>query len=104
MPVANVALNQALLLAAVWYTRGLLGLLERRKEITRLGSRESMLNGEGREFGVGGSRWQQADGQIMFILVLSLAAAEVAVGLALALPFYHRFLSLGSDSACEFSG
>lgn len=104
MPVANVDLNQALLLAAVLFTLGLLGLLVRRNVIMMLVSLEIMLNAAGLAFVVAGSRWQQADGQIMFILILSLAAAEVAVGLALALQFYHRFHTLDADAASELRG
>ena len=40
-----------------------------------------MLNAAGLAFIVAGSRWGEADGQIMFILILTLAAAEVSVGL-----------------------
>jgi NADH-quinone oxidoreductase subunit K len=34
----------------------------------------------------------------MFIFILAMAAAEVAVGLALILQIYHKFKSLDADS------
>jgi NADH-quinone oxidoreductase subunit K len=60
-------------------------------------SLEVMLNAAGLAFVVAGSRWQQADGQVMFLFILTMAAAEVAVGLALVLQIYHRFKSLDVD-------
>jgi len=53
---------------------------------------------------VGGARWGQADGQIMFILVLTLAAAEASVGLALLIQLYRRFRTLDIDAASTMKG
>ena len=50
---------------------------------------EIMLNAAGLAFVVAGSRWIQPDGQVMFIFILSMAAAEVSVGLALILQMFH---------------
>jgi NADH-quinone oxidoreductase subunit K len=47
------------------------------------------------------TRWGQADGQIMFILILTLAAAEVSVGLALILQLYQRLSTVDADKADE---
>ncbi|HUJ73841.1 MAG TPA: NADH-quinone oxidoreductase subunit K, partial [bacterium] len=49
-------------------------------------------------FVVAGSRWAQADGQVMFIFLLSMAAAEVAVGLALLLLHFGRARTLDADA------
>jgi NADH-quinone oxidoreductase subunit K len=51
-----------------------------------------------------GSRWGQADGQIMFLFILSMAAAEVSVGLALVLQLYHRQKTLDTDAAARMRG
>ena len=48
--------------------------------------------------------WAQPDGQIMFILILTLAAAEACIGLAIVLQFYHRFHHLDVDAASEMRG
>jgi NADH-quinone oxidoreductase subunit K len=53
---------------------------------------------------VAGSRWGQPDGQIMFIFILTMAAAEVSVGLALVLQLYHRLKLLDADAANEMRG
>jgi len=63
-----------------------------------------MLNAAGLAFVVAGSRWQQADAQVMFVFILAMAAAEVAVGLALVVQIYHRFKSLDVDAISEMRG
>ncbi len=67
-------------------------------------SLEVMLNAAGLAFVAAGGRWAQADGQVMFLFVLSVAAAEVAVGLALVLRLYKRTLSLDADAASRLRG
>ena len=47
-----------------------------------------MLNASGLAFSSPESRWGQPDGQVMFLFILAMAAAEVSVGLALVLQFY----------------
>ena len=44
------------------------------------------------------------DGQVMFILVISLAAAEASIGLAILLQLYRRFHTLDIDAASEMRG
>jgi NADH-quinone oxidoreductase subunit K len=51
-----------------------------------------------------GARWQQPDGQIMFAFILTMAAAEVSVGLALVLQLYHWFRTLDTDAASSMRG
>ena len=86
------------------FSLGLIGLLVRRDLIFVLMSLEVMLNAAGLAFVVAGSRWQQADGQIVFLFILAMAAAEVSVGLALVLQVYHRFKSLDVDALNEMRG
>ena len=67
-------------------------------------SLEVMLNAAGLAFVVAGSRWHQADGQVVFLFILAMAAAEVAVGLALVVQIYRRFQSLDVDELDEMRG
>jgi NADH-quinone oxidoreductase subunit K len=97
-------MHQGLLLAGILFALGLTGLLVRRNVIFILMSLEIMLNAAGLAFVVAGSRWGQADGQIVFLFILTMAAAEVSVGLALVLQIYHRFKSLDSDAVSEMRG
>jgi len=93
-----------LLLAAILFALGLIGLLVRRNLIFILMSIEVMLNAAGLAFVVAGSRWAQPDGQVMFIFILATAAAEVSVGLALLLQLYHRYKTLDADAASLMRG
>ncbi len=86
------------------FSLGLTGLIVRRNLIFVLMSLEVMLNASGLAFVVAGSRWGQADGQVMFIFILAVAAAEVAVGLALVLQVYYRFRSLDVDALSWMKG
>ena len=95
--MTQVPMQHALALAAVLFSLGLAGLLVRRNLIMMLMSVEIMLNAAGLAFIAAGSRWGQADGQIMFLLILTLAAAEIGVGLGLVLLVYRRFQTLDSD-------
>ncbi len=97
-------LDQGLLLAAVLFALGILGVLLRRNIIFVLLSIEVMLNAAGLAFVVAGARWGQPDGQVMFLFILSMAAAEVAVGLALVMQIYHRWKTLDLDAASGMRG
>jgi NADH-quinone oxidoreductase subunit K len=67
-------------------------------------SLEVMLNAAGLAFVVAGARWHQPDGQVMFLFILAMAAAEVSVGLAMVLEVYRRFKSLDVDELSEMRG
>lgn len=97
-------LQYGLLLAAVLFALGLVGVLMRRNIVFMLMAIEIMLNAAGLAFIAAGSRWGAADGQIMFILILALAAAEVSVGLALILQLYHRQGTVDADAASRMRG
>jgi len=93
-----------LTLAAILFALGLTGLLARRNLVFVLMSIEIMLNAAGLAFVVAGSRWAQPDGQVMFLFILAMAAAEVSVGLALLLLLYHHKKVLDVDTASEMKG
>jgi len=97
-------IGNALLLAAILFTLGLAGLLARRNVIFTLMSIEVMLNAAGLGFIAAGARWGQADGQVMFLFILAMAAAEVSVGLALVLRLYHLCKSLDVDASSLLKG
>jgi NADH-quinone oxidoreductase subunit K len=102
--MASVPLNNVLLLAGVLFAIGMAGLLARRNIIFILMSIEVMLNAAGLAFVAAGARWGQADGQVMFIFILAMAAAEVSVGLALLLRFHQRMATLDIDRASALKG
>ena len=102
--MATVPTEYGMVLAALLFCIGLVGLLVRRNVIFMLMSTEIMLNAAGLAFVVAGSRWHQPDGQIMFIVIVTMAGAEVAVGLALIMRFYHLFKTLDADAADTMKG
>ena len=99
--MTQVPMRDGLLLAGILFSLGLVSLLVRRNLIFVLMSLEVMLNAAGLAFVVAGSRWHQADGQVVLLFILATAAAEVSVGLALVVQIYRRFKSLDVD---ELSG
>ncbi len=99
-----VPIEHVLVLAAALFALGLTGVLVRRNVIFLLISLEIMMNACGLAFVAGGARWAEADGQIMYMLILTLAAAEVAVGLGLVLQLERRFDNLDIDAANELHG
>ena len=102
--MASIPLNQALILAAMLFTVGLVGLLVRRNVFFMLMSIEVMLNSAGLAFVVAGARWGQPDVQVMFLFIITMAAAEVSIGLALILRLYQQFKTLDVDAASELQG
>ena len=100
----NVPIEAGLILSGILFVLGLISVLTRRNIIFMLISVEIMLNAAGLAFIVAGARWAQADGQIMFIFILTMAAAEVSVGLALILQVYHQLKTLDSDAANKMRG
>jgi NADH-quinone oxidoreductase subunit K len=100
----TLPMEHGLVLAGILFSLGLVGVLVRRNILFMLMSIEIMMNAAALAFVLAGSRWQQPDGQIMFILVLTLAAAEASIGLALVLQLYRRYQSLDVDAASEMRG
>lgn len=91
-------------MAGALFALGLIGLLARRNIIFILLSIEIMLNAAGLAFIVAGARWEQPDGQVMFMFILAMAAAEVSVGLALVLGLQRLYRTLDADAASEMKG
>lgn len=100
----GVPLEASLLLAGILFVLGLIGVLVRRNLVFILMSIEIMLNAAGLAFVTAGSHWGQADGQVMFMFILAMAAAEVAVGLAMVLQLYHRFKTVDADAPSQMRG
>ena len=99
-----IPVDHALIVAAILFVLGTAGLLLRRNIVFILMSLEIILNACGLAFIVAGARWEQADGQVFFIMILTLAAAEVAVALALMLQVFRRFRTLDMDQVRRMWG
>src|SRR5690606_38811287 len=81
----SITVHTVLIVSAVLFVLGLIGVLTRKNVIFMLISVEIMLNAAGLAFVAAGAKWQQPDGQVMFLFILAMAAAEVSIGLALVL-------------------
>ena len=102
--MAEIPLAHGLTLATILFALGLAGLLIRRNLMFVLMALEVMLNAAGVAFVVAGTRWGAADDQVMFIFILTMAAAEVSVGLALLLRFHRDHRLLDGDEAAAMRG
>lgn len=97
-------IREGFALAGILFILGLIGLLVRRNILFILMSIEVMLNAAGLAFVVAGASWRQTDGQVVFLFILAMAAAEVSVGLALVLALYHQYKSLDTDAISRMRG
>jgi NADH-quinone oxidoreductase subunit K len=100
----TIPTEAGMLLAGVLFMLGLISVLVRRNIIFMLISVEIMLNAAGLAFITASAKWSQPDGQVMFVFILTMAAAEVSVGLALILQIYHQVKTLDSDAVNKMRG
>ena len=100
----QIPLEHVLGLASLLFATGMLGLMVRRNIIFVLMSLEVMLNAAALAFVAAGAYWGQPDGQVIFMLILTVAAAEVSVGLGLVLQVQRRFRNLDMDNATRLRG
>jgi NADH-quinone oxidoreductase subunit K len=88
--MSSVGLPHYLVVSAILFTLGLVGVMARRSLLLIYMSLELMLNAANLAL-VAFSRFNQTlDGQVMVFLVITVAAAEVAVGLALIVALYRQ--------------
>ena len=88
-----------LILAAILFSLGIFGLLTRRNAIGVLMSIELMFNSVNINF-VAFSRYltpQYLSGQVFSIFIITIAAAEAAVGLAIVMLIYRNFRGIEVD-------
>lgn len=99
--MSELPVNAGLLLSALLFLTGLAGVITRRNILFMLMSVEIMFNAAGLAFVLAGAQHGQADGQVMLIFILAMAAAEVCVGLALIIQMHRQFNSADSDVLSE---
>jgi NADH-quinone oxidoreductase subunit K len=94
----------ALVVASILFLIGAVGVVVRRNLLFVLMSLEIMLNAAGLAFVAASALHGQPDGQIFFLFILPVAAAEVAIGLALAVLIYRKFKTLDLWSIADAAG
>jgi NADH-quinone oxidoreductase subunit K len=93
-----IPLNHYLIVSAILFTIGTAGVFTRRNLITILLSIEIMLNAVNLTFVAFGRYLGSVDGQILTFFVMTVAAAEAAVGLAIVIALFRHRESLNPDA------
>jgi NADH-quinone oxidoreductase subunit K len=93
-----VTFNNYLVLSAILFSIGTAGVFLRRNVITLLLSIEIMLNAVNLTFVAAGRFLGTVDGQIIVFFVMTVAAAEAAVGLAIVIALFRQRETLNPDA------
>jgi NADH-quinone oxidoreductase subunit K len=93
-----IPLGHYLIVSAILFAIGTAGVFLRRNLITILLSIEIMLNAVNLSFVAFGRQVGSYDGQIITFFVITVAAAEAAVGLAIIIALYRHRESLNPDA------
>jgi NADH-quinone oxidoreductase subunit K len=99
-----VPVNYYILLSAVLFSIGVLGVLVRRNPLVIFMSIELMLNAANLAFVAFARTFNDLSGQIFVFFVIAVAAAEVAVGLALIVSIFKSRHSINVDEMSFLKG
>ena len=92
------------LLSAILFAIGLTGLLIRRNLLLMLLCIEILLNSANLSLVAASARWEELTGQVVAFFGITLAAAEVTVGLALAILFFRHTASMNTQGMEALKG
>ena len=99
-----MGLNQFLLLAAFLFCTGVYGVLARRNGVLVLMSVELMLNAVNINLIAFSAYGHNVVGQVFALFIVTIAAAEVGVGLAIVLLIYRNLRSPDLDRVEQLKG
>lgn len=99
-----VPVNYYIILSAILFTIGVVGVLIRRNSLIIFMSIELMLNAANLAFVAFGSVIRSFSGQIFVFFIIAVAAAEVAVGLALIVEIFKSKSSIDVDQMSSLKG
>ena len=99
-----VDIEAYILLSAVLFTLGAMGVVLRRNAILVFMSVELMLNSANLALVAFANQWGEVDGQIFVFFVITVAASEVAIGLALIVAIFRHRQSINIDELHQMSG
>jgi NADH:ubiquinone oxidoreductase subunit K len=99
-----VPINYFLILSAFLFCTGAYGVLARRNSVLVLMSVELMLNAVNLNLVAFSTNWHNASGQVFALFVITIAAAEVGVGLAIVLLIYRNLKSPDLDRVEQLKG
>ena len=93
-----------IMLSAVLFVLGTMGVLLRRNAILVFMSVELMLNAANLALVAFARQWNQVQGHVFVFFVMTVAAAEVAVGLALIVAIFRTKQSINIDDLHQMEG
>ena len=92
-----VPVEHYMILACILFSCGVLGVLIRRNIIFLLMSIELMLNAVNLVFVTASRHLGNADGQVMVFFIITVAACEAAVGLAMVIALFRKYGTVKTD-------
>lgn len=99
-----VTLSHYIILSALLFTIGIIGVLVRRNALIIFLCIEIMLNAVNLAFIAFSQYYKIATGHIFVFIVITIAAAEAAVGLAIIVNVYRTFKSISVSKVSELKG
>lgn len=93
-----ISLNHYLIVAALMFVLGLVGVMKRQNLIMLFFSTEILLNAANVALAAISSFYNDIDGQIFAMFIIAIAASEMAVGLGLLILWYKKRHSIEIDS------
>jgi NADH:ubiquinone oxidoreductase subunit K len=99
-----VSIAWYLAVSAIIFSLGAVGVIVRRNPLVVLLCLELMLNGANLALIAFSRMWGNGDGQILALIVMTVAACEVTVGLGMMVAIYRRQLPIDVDELREMRG
>lgn len=99
-----IGLTHYLVLSAILFSIGLMGVLRRRNILMLLFATEIMLNAVNISFAAISHYYNDLTGQMFAFFIIAIAASEVAVGLGLLIILYKKHGSLDLDDLVSMKG
>jgi NADH:ubiquinone oxidoreductase subunit K len=99
-----VSIAWYLAVSATIFTLGAVGVMIRRNPLVVLLCLELMLNGANLSLIAFSRMWGNGDGQILALVVMTVAACEVCIGLGMIVAIYRRKLPIDVDELRELQG
>ncbi len=102
--ISSIGTEPYIMLSMVLFLMGTMGVLLRRNAILVFMSVELMLNSANIALVAFAHQWQQINGHIFVFFVMTVAAAEVAIGLALIVNIFRERQSINIDELSQMEG
>jgi|SRR5215207_8235734 NADH-quinone oxidoreductase subunit K len=102
--MTSVGIEAFVALSMILFIIGAMGVMLRRNAIIIFMSVELMLNAANLALAAFARQWGGLDGQIFIFFVITVAAAEVAIGLALIVAIFRNKQSINIDDLHQMEG